>query len=129
MNPTSSYPARADSEDFTPDRLIVGGPITSRKVTISSGQNKLVRGTVLAKLDSGGEYVKSVTGGSDGSQTPDAILSEDVDATVADVEAMVYRTGQFDETALTLGASHTVASIREGLRVKGILLITPAVLA
>lgn len=127
MNPTDSYPARFDSTDSPIDRLIVGGHITSRKVTIDTGN--LVRGTLLGKVTSGGKYIKSLSGASDGSQVPDAILAEDADATSADKEAMAYFTGDFDETAVTYGASHTADSVREGLRGKGIHLITPAVQA
>lgn len=127
MNPNSSYPAKMTTDTFAPDRLLIGGHVTSRKVTIDTGV--LVRGTVLGKVTSGGKYIKSASAAMDGSQTPDAILAEDVDATAADKEAMAYFTGDFDETALTLGASHTVDSIREGLRGKGIHLITPAVKA
>ena len=109
---------------FTPDRLIAGEEhILSRKVTILSGQN-LVRGAVLGKITSGGKYVLSLSAAVDGSETPDAILAMDTDASAADKEAMAYFAGRFNESALTLGASHTVASIREGLRLKGIYLVS-----
>ncbi len=126
MNPTNAYPAGMTSEEFTPDRLIVRGPLRSRKVTIITGQN-LNRGAVLGKITASGKYNLSLSTAVDGSETPDLVLSEDCDATAADKEAMAYETGDFDTTALTLGAAHTVASITEGLRVKGIHLITPAV--
>ena len=127
MNPTSSYPAAATSEAFTPDRLIVGGPIVTKKVTIDTGV--LVRGSVLGKITASGKYILSLSAAGDGSQTPDLVLLEDVDATSADKEAMALEVGHVDETALTLGTGHTVASIREGLRAKGIHLHNPAVAA
>jgi hypothetical protein len=127
MNPNSAYPAAMTTETFTPDRLLLGGHVISRKITIDTGV--LVRGTVIGKITSGGKYIKSLSAAADGSQTPDAILAEDVDATSADVEAMAYFTGDFDALAITLGTAHTVASVTEGLRVKGIHLITPAVAA
>ncbi|SRR5579884_278773 len=112
------------SATFTPDRLIAGeDDILSRKVTIASGQN-LVRGALLGKITSGGKYILSLSGASDGSEVPDAILAMDTDASGGDKEAMAYFTGRFNESALTLGASHTAASIREGLRVKGIHLVS-----
>ena len=41
-----------------------------------------------------------------------------------DTTAMAYARGDFNASALTLGASHTIASIQEGLRAKGITLLT-----
>ena len=38
MNPTNSYPAAQTSEAFTPDRLLLGGHVISRKVTIDTGE-------------------------------------------------------------------------------------------
>lgn len=67
-----------------------------------------------------GKYIKSLSAAVNGSQTPDCVLAEDADATSADAEALVFETGYFNANAITLGASHTLASIREGLRVKGI---------
>lgn len=109
---------------FTPDRLIAGeDDLLSRKVTIASGQN-LVRGAVVGKITADGKYILSLSDAVDGSQTPDAILAMDTDATSADKEAMAYFAGRFNESALTIGAAHTAASIREGLRQKGIHLVS-----
>lgn len=107
------------------DNLVAGNAhlLVARKITIASGQGALVRGTVLGKITSGGKYVKSLSASSDGSQTPDLILAEDVDATSGDASALAYARGDFAAQALTLGAGHTVASITEGLRAKGITLI------
>lgn len=68
------------------------------------------------------KYLKSVAAATDGSQVPDLILAQAADATSADVEAIAYESGVFVATALTLGAGHTIASIREALRDKGILI-------
>lgn len=120
-SPTASF----TSSSLAPDRLIARGDnIKSRKVTIITGQN-LVRGAVIGKITASGKYNLSLSAAADGSQTPDLILAEDCNATAADTEAMAYERGDFNETELTLGASHTVASIREGLRGKGIGLVTP----
>ena len=109
---------------YVPDALIAGNAhlLAGRKVTIVSGQN-LVRGTVLGKITTGGKYNKSLSAASDGSQTPDLILAEDCDASAGDAQALAYLRGDFNAGALTLGASHTVASITEGLRVKGIVIL------
>jgi len=68
------------------------------------------------------EYKKSLAAATDGSQTPRAILAQDVDVTSADKEAIYYETGQIVGSALTLGAGHTVATIREGLRRLGLVI-------
>lgn len=109
---------------YTPDALIAGNHhlLVGRKVTILSGQN-VVRGAVLGKITSGGKYVLSLSASSDGSQTPDAVLGEDCDASAGDKQAMAYFRGDFNSAALTLGTAHTVASITEGLRAKGIAVL------
>jgi hypothetical protein len=212
-------PATFETTSFTPSELILGGEITSRQVTVSSGSGAVATGTVLGKIGIGaatsaakagntgngtltmnaaapilahaqvgvyvarcttaatnggtfrvsdpngnilgdvavgtafakqigfaiadgatdfvvgdefnitvaegsGEYVVSKAAAIDGSQTPDCILAEDVDATAADVTVPAYFTGQFNAGALTIGAGHTVASIREALRAKGVHLIS-----
>jgi hypothetical protein len=107
------------------DNLLAGNAhlLVGRKITIASGQGVLKRGTVLGKITASGKYVKSLSASSDGSQTPDLILAEDVDATSADAIGLAYARGDFAAQALTLGTAHTVASITEGLRAKGITLI------
>jgi hypothetical protein len=119
-NPSASL----TSETSTPDGLIAGdaGSITSRKVTLISGEN-VVRGAVLGKIAASGKYNLSLSAAVDGSETPEAIAAQDCDASAADAECLVYETGRFSEGALTLGAAHTVDSIREGLRTKGIHLV------
>jgi len=71
-----------------------------------------------------GKYKLATAAAVDGSAVPDAILAEDADGTNGDVPALVYTRGQFNDTAVTLGAGLTVATIKEGLRQKGIDLIT-----
>ncbi len=114
---------------YTPDALVAGNAhlLVARTVTIASGQN-LKRGAVIGKITTGGKYQLSLSAASDGSQVPDLILAEDCDATGADAKALAYSRGDFNANALTLGTAHTVASITEGLRAKGIALL-PAVTA
>lgn len=121
-----TYQATLQTEGtYTPDSLIAGNAhlLIGRKITVASGAGILARGTVLGKITASGKYLKSASGASDGSQTPDLILAEDVDATSADAEALAYARGDFNSNALTLGTGHTVASITEGLRAKGVTLI------
>jgi hypothetical protein len=60
----------------------------------------------------------------DGSQVPDCILVEDTNA-VADTNTPAYFRGMFNDSTgaaggVIYGAGHTAASVREGLRVKGL---------
>jgi len=107
---------------YTPDRLVLGGKPVAQKVTILTGQN-LLRGAVLGKITVTGEYILSLSAAVDGSQTPDAILAQPINATAADKEALAYFTGEFNDAAIILGTAHTVATVWEGLRAKGIILI------
>jgi hypothetical protein len=108
---------------FVPDALLAGNThlLVGRKVTIISGQN-LVRGAVLGKITASSKYNLSASAASDGSQVPDLVLAEDCDASAGDKSAMAYSRGDFNTVGLTLGAGHTVASITDGLRAKGIVL-------
>lgn len=110
---------------YTPDSLLAGNAhlLVARKVTVLSGQ-VLQRGAVLGTITSSGKAILSLAAAVDGSQTPDLILAEDVDATTGDKLGLAYERGDFNAGALTLGTGHTVASIREGLRAKGITLLT-----
>lgn len=113
-------PASFSSSTFAHDKLIVDAArIVSRKITVISGQ-VVTRGAVLGKITASSKYNLSLSAAADGSQTPDLILAEDVDASGGDKEGLAYEAGVFNTNALTLGASHTLASIQEGLRAKGI---------
>jgi hypothetical protein len=112
---------------FVPDNLHAGDfPIRTRKVTIAlgAGQN-LVRGAVLGKITASGKYILSLSAAADGSQIPAAILAEDTNAVAADQEAVAYISGDFNENALTIGAAHTIASIKDTLRDANIYLHKP----
>lgn len=114
---------------YTPDQLVAGNAhlLVARTVTVLDGQT-LARGAVLGKITAGGKYILSLAAATDGSETPDLILAEDCAASGADKPALAYSRGDFLAQALTLGTGHTVASITEGLRAKGIALL-PAVSA
>lgn len=123
------YKAKFATEGtYTPDGLIAGNAhlLVGLKVTVKTGQN-LARGAVIGK-DGDGKYLLSLSAAEDGSQTPDLIMAEDCDASAADTQALAYERGDFTANALTLGTGHTVASIREGLRAKGITIL-PAMAA
>lgn len=94
--------------------------------TVSDGANDWLVDDVIpitvAYTWSALKYKKSVAAATDGSQTPYLVLMTDCDASAADKEAITLETGTVVGSALTLGAGHTVATIREGLRRKGILI-------
>lgn len=70
-----------------------------------------------------GKYKLAVAAAVDGSQHPVAILAADADSTAADVEALIYERGDFNESALNFGAGHTAATVRDALRILGINLV------
>lgn len=114
------------TETFTPDNLIAGdAKQITQSIVVLTGQT-LVRGALLGKITASGKYVLSLSAAGDGSQTPVAILTEDVDASAADVTSAAYLTGEFNEDAVTYGAGHTKATVKDGLRSLGIFL-KPAV--
>jgi len=116
--------ASFSSTSYAPDRLIAGGfPITTRKITVDTGV--LARGSLLGRITATGKYILSLSAAADGSEVPRAILGEAVDATSADVEAIVYESGEFNETEVVFGTAHTIASTRDGLRDLNIYLRTP----
>lgn len=97
--------------------LIAGDfPRITRKRTIASGAGVLAAGTVLGRITASGKLVKSASASSDGSQAVHAILAEDVDASAADIEAVVWFTGDFNPDAMTFGTGHTATSTRDAFR-------------
>lgn len=101
---------------YSPENLIAGEfPRVARKVTVASGAN-LAQGSLLGKITASGKYILSLSAAEDGSQAPDAILAEPANAASADVQAIAYFSGEFNELALTFGTGHTADSTRAGLR-------------
>jgi hypothetical protein len=121
MGQTATFTSTA----YTPDQLIAGNAalLYHEPVTLLAGQN-LLRGALLGKITASGKYVLSLSAAVDGSQTPAAILVDDTNATAADVVTPAYFRGDFQAQAVILGASHTVASVRDALRAKNIVLFT-----
>lgn len=108
-----------------PDSLILGAYL-SRVVTVKSGSGVLVRGTVLGQVTADSKYLKSLAAANDGSEAPDAILGEDVDASAADVKAVAYFAADaVDQDKLVLGAGHTLGSVDKVFRKQGIYLVKP----
>jgi len=112
--------ASSGTDPYVPNNLMAGSkPAITKTVTIAAGA-ALLMGALLGKQSSSGKYTLSAIGAGDGSEVPDAILAHDADASGADVEAVIYVEGEFNEDALTYGTSHTAASVSQTLRERGI---------
>ncbi|AWB07498.1 head decoration protein (plasmid) [Azospirillum humicireducens] len=111
-------PASFSSQTSQPLPSLIGGdfPRVTRLVTIAGGSGVLAAGAVLGRIAASKRYALSVAMASDGSEAPRAILAEPVDATAADVEAIVYVAGEFNPDQLTFGAGHSAASAADALR-------------
>ncbi|MBB4154170.1 hypothetical protein GGQ80_002080 [Sphingomonas jinjuensis] len=109
----------ASTTSTAPVEIIRSGAPNTKKVTLLAGAVYPI-GTVLGVITANSKATTSVAAAGDGSQTPAYVLSYTVDATAGDVEAMAIETGDLIGSALVLGAGHTLASIRAGLRDKGI---------
>lgn len=101
---------------YNPDNLVadIDLAVSTEIVTIKIGQ-VITRGTVLGKITAEDKYILSLSAAGDGSETPKRILAEDVDATAADVEAIIYKSGAFNVNSMTLGTGHTFATIKDPL--------------
>lgn len=91
------------------------------KVLVPAGA-ALPAGAVIGRITASKKYQLSVAAATDGSQVPDMVLAEPVEAGAADVEVMAWYTGTFNSAALTFGEGHSKASTFESLRGKGIYL-------
>jgi len=97
------------------------GTISRETVTIASGEGVLKAGAVLGKITASSKYGWYDNTASDGTQAAAAVLFEEVDASSADVKAivhvrqaevwadrLVYITGA-DSTAITAGKADLLA--------------------
>ena len=96
-------------------------PMITRNITVKQGQ-KLSYGSVVGRVEADGEYVlcsKTTTPAptdaepnpaavdvTDGSEIPQGILTEDVDATAEEKKAVIYLTGQFNYNAMRFGEGY-----------------------
>lgn len=107
----------------TYQNLIAGEfPRVEKVETLLSGAGDLSAGAVLAQDSGNSNKLVLVDNASATSsiQSPYAILAEDVDASAADAEAVVYLSGHFNEDVLTFGGDDTIADHRAALRQLGI---------
>ncbi|MGD7731261.1 head decoration protein, partial [Escherichia coli] len=95
------------SSVFVPDQLIAGTlQLVTDTGTITGGVYK--RGTVLGMITASGKYTASVKTATDGSETPAAILVDDVDAsTHGDQSGGLYLMGEFNQNHIIFDDSWT----------------------
>lgn len=119
------YRADFKTEGVSSSKVLVAGNahlLVGRKVTLLAGRT-YAPGTVLGVITASKKHTVSEAAATDGSEAPDLILAETVDATSGDREALGYVRGDFNVSALVIGAGHTLDGITEGLRTKGITLL------
>lgn len=118
----SPFQPGVTQDAFIPDQLIGGDLkiVTHAGRTITGGAFK--RGTVLGLITASGKYTIATAAANDGSQTPVAILVDDVDASAADAIGGLYAMGEFNERAVILGAGITVAAAKTALEAQNIYL-------
>ena len=110
-----------DQGALTPDNLIAGEyPRASQMATITGGS--FAKGIILGKITASGKFKACTSAAADGSKDPCAILSETVDASTDDKEAVIYLTGEFNAAALSTGAGLTVNGLIGALRDKSIFI-------
>jgi len=94
--------------------------------TFATGGTAMVAGDsiTIAVAAGSNSYKLAAAAATDGSQTPAAILADDVDASGGDVVGGIYLTGEFNTNALTFGAGITAAAAKAALRSSSIFLKT-----
>lgn len=122
-DPTSDVSAGAvTGQTSIPDRLIGGtGQTLSKAGILNAGT--LPRGAILGKLTTGGNYALAAAASTDGSQTPNAILAIDCDASAGTAPCVVYVKGDFNAAACIYGSGVTEANAYDTLRDAGIYLV------
>lgn len=108
-------PSYRTTGHYVPDSLISGSfPLITHTITLVAGQS-LKRGAVLGRQASG-KYTLSEAKAKDGSEQPSVILSNDVDSTEGEKQAVVYLSGQFNANAVSFGEGHSAESAFQPLR-------------
>ncbi|HGJ5858100.1 head decoration protein [Arsenophonus nasoniae] len=101
---------------FVPDQL-VSGPLQLVTDTVTIAQSgKLKRGTVLGVVTTTQVYQVCKKSATDGSQTPSAILADDVDTTEKKLTAGVYLMGEFNQHRLVIDESWSLTELKTALR-------------
>lgn len=112
-------------EEFNYDELIYDTkiPITTKGITLKTGQGVLTRGTVLGIVTATGQAVAVDSAAADGSEVADCILTDDIDTnTTEPVVYTGYASGRFNRKALIFGGTDTADKHEQRLRELGIYL-------
>lgn len=113
--------------------ITVGSAYASDHInlTIVDGSSDFVVGDywTIPVAAGSGKKIKSIATAVDGSQDPESILSEDADATSADLTRICYLSGEFNTTRMTFGTGHSASSTKDDLRAKSIFLKSTVVAA
>ena len=118
--------ASATQTSVTNETLITGDKeLVTHPKTVKSGEGVVPKLSVMGIVTATGEARLSKTANGDGSEVADHILIHEVDATAAAAEGPAYVEGCFNPDLLNIGTGHTVASIEQSLRQRGIHLRKP----
>jgi hypothetical protein len=116
---------------FIPEYFTLpGAKLRDMVYTIAGGQT-LPLGTVMGVVTATGKLLKSVKTATDGSQVPAGIMLMPLatfaadGVTALDMSVSVYVAGKFNLNALTFDASWTAATIKDPLRIAGLLTDVP----
>ncbi|MBA7848478.1 head decoration protein [Klebsiella sp. RHBSTW-00465] len=110
-----------ESSLFIPDQLVAGTlQLVTDSGTITGGTFR--RGTVLGMITASGKYTQSVKTATDGSETPVAILVDNVDASTSDQNGGLYLMGEFNQNRIIFDNSWTVPALKAALRPLAIFL-------
>uniref|UniRef100_A0A3B0M187 Head decoration protein n=1 Tax=Arsenophonus endosymbiont of Trialeurodes vaporariorum TaxID=235567 RepID=A0A3B0M187_9GAMM len=100
---------------FVPDQL-VSGPLQLVTDTVTIAQSgKLKRWTVLGVVTATQVYQVCKKSATDGSQTPSAILADDVDTTEKTLTVGVYLMGEFNQHRLLIDESWSLTELKTAL--------------
>jgi len=103
------------TDNYYSNLLAGDSNIVTQPETILTGQD-VVEGTVMGKITASGKLVIVNSANSDGSENPYAIMAQDTDASAADVVAITYHAGQFNENELVFGGTDTIVTHRTAMR-------------
>lgn len=109
------------------DFLMPGSDHVFEPFVIAGGQ-QLLRGAVLGQVTATGKLLLAASAAGDGSNSPMAILCEDLDTTVnanADIPFHVLVHGRVNPEALVFGAGTTEANSKAAMRDAGIYYVHP----
>lgn len=108
----SHHPSAGQIGTFTPDNLLCGGFYgTPKAVQLEHGSN-YVRGSILQVSSVAGIYELCVD-----DTKAEYVLMEDRDLTAATAAqpGVIYMTGEFNKSAVTIGAGATLAGVTKTL--------------